>query len=286
MRATGQEKTSMLAELSHAQWQEYEREGYLRLGRCLTDDELAAIQQRMDEIMLGTAPVDYSRMMMQLDRIPGKTDAPGPGGKGHKGATLHYRKIQDLEFDPLFLRYMQKPLFRHICCMVYGADTPVACMRAMFMNKPAADPADGDGQAGQSVGGTHLVWHQDRWTYFDRDPLITIWTALDPATVANGCVHIAPRRHHTLINPSHVSGFMTDDQAQALVAEAETVPLEMEAGEAVLLHNYLPHSSGVNSTAIARRAFSVCYMDAATVDTHNHEYSLIFGDGALDPERL
>ena len=237
----------MLAELSHAQWQEYEREGYLRLGRCLTGDELAALQQRMDGIMLGTAPVDYSRMMMQLDRIPGKTDAPGPGGKGHKGATLHYRKIQDLEFDPLFLRYMQKPLFRHICCMVYGADTPVACMRAMFMNKPAADPADGGGQAGQSVGGTHLVWHQDRWTYFDRDPLITIWTALDPATVANGCVHIAPRRHHALINPSHVSGFMTDDQAQALVAEAETVPLEMEAGEAVLLHNYLPHSSGVNS---------------------------------------
>ena len=68
----------MLAELSHAQWQQYEREGYLRLGRCLTDDELAALQQRMDEIMLGTAPVDYSRMMMQLDRIPGKTDEPGP----------------------------------------------------------------------------------------------------------------------------------------------------------------------------------------------------------------
>ena len=277
----------MLQELSYDHWQQYEREGYLRLGRCLTDDELAAMQQRMDEIMLGAAPVDYSRMMMQLDRIPGKTDEPGRGSKGHKGATLHYRKIQDLEFDPLFLRYMQKPLFRHICCMVYGADTPVACMRAMFMNKPAADPADGGGgQAGQSVGGTHLVWHQDRWTFFDRDPQITIWTALDPATIANGCVYIAPRRHHALINPSDVSGFMTDDQAQTLVAEVETIPLEMEAGEAVLLHNYLPHSSGVNSTAIARRAFSVCYMDAATVDVHNHEYTLIFGDGALDPARL
>ena len=277
----------MQKELSHAQWQEYEREGYLRLGRCLTDDELATIQQRMDEIMLGTAPVDYSRMMMQLDRIPGKTDEPGPGSKGHKGATLHYRKIQDLEFDPIFLRYMQKPLFRHICCMVYGADTPVACMRAMFMNKPAASlVGDGGKQAGQTTGGTRLVWHQDRWTYFDRDPQITIWTALDPSTIANGCIYIAPRRHHVLINPTHVSGFMTDDQARALVAEAETIPLEMEAGEAVLLHNYLPHSSGVNSTSIARRAFSVCYMDAATVDTHNHKYSLIFGDGALDPERL
>ena len=159
----------MLQELSYAQWQEYEREGFLRLGRCLIDDELAAMQQRMDDIMLGTAPVDYDRMMMQLDRIPGKTDEPGPGtkGKGYKGATLFYRKIQDLEFDPLLLRYMQKPLFRHICCMVYGADTSVACMRAMFMNKPAGE-------------GTHLVWHQDRWTNFDRDPLITIWTSARP----------------------------------------------------------------------------------------------------------
>ncbi len=263
----------MLQELSYAQWQEYEREGFLRLGRCLTDDELAAMQQRMDDIMLGTAPVDYNRMMMQLDRIPGKTDEPGPGTKGHKGATLFYRKIQDLEFGPLFLRYMQKPLFRHICCMVYGADTSVACMRAMFMNKPAGE-------------GTHLVWHQDRWTNFDRNPLITIWTALDPVTVANGCVYIAPRRHHALINPTHSFGFMTDEQAQTLVAEAETIPLEMDAGDAVLLHNYLPHSSGVNSSSIARCAFSICYMDAATVDSHNHVYSLVFGDGALDPAQL
>ena len=182
---------------------------------------------------------------------------------------------------------MQKPLFRRICCMVYGEDVSVACMRAMFMNKPAASPTAGPvGSPAQTVGGTHLVWHQDRWTNFDRDPQITIWTALDPATIANGCVYIAPRRHHALINPTHSSGFMTDDQAQTLVAEADTIPLEMEAGEAVLLHNYLPHSSGVNSTAIARRAFSVCYMDAATVDSHNHEYMPIFGDAALDPARL
>ena len=96
----------MLQQLSRAQWQEYQREGYLHLGRCLTGDELAAMQQRMDDIMLGTAPLDYDRMMMQLDRIPGKTDEPGPGTNGHKGATLRYRKIQDLKFDPLFLRYM------------------------------------------------------------------------------------------------------------------------------------------------------------------------------------
>ena len=169
-----------------------------------TEAELEALQQRMDDIMLGRAPLDYDRMAMQLDREPG-TGKPGPQSKGHKGATLSYRKIQDLEYDPHFLAYMQKPLFRHICARVYGDETTVACYRAMFMNKPARE-------------GTPLIWHQDRWRYLDRDPLITIWTALDPATIANGCVQIVPGAHHKLINPSSGSGFLTPEQAEELNA--------------------------------------------------------------------
>ena len=42
------------------------------------------------------------------------------------------------------------------------------------------------------------------------------------------------------------------------------IDLEAEAGEAILLHNFLLHRSGINSTASARRAFSVTYMDAKT----------------------
>ena len=260
----------MLTELTDAQWTQYERDGYLRLGRVLTDEDLASLQQRMDDIMLGKAPLDYERIMMQLDRDPARDNKPGPQSKGHKGATLSYRKIEKLENDPLFLAYMQHPLFQHICQRVYGASTDIGCFRAMFMNKPAGE-------------GTELVWHQDRWTDLDRDPLITIWTALDPATVDNGCVFIAPGMHHTLINPSHGSGFFTDEQAQQMVAKIEPVPLELEAGEAALLHNHLPHSSGVNSTTGARRAFSACYLDAATISTSNKAFPVIFGGGALDP---
>jgi phytanoyl-CoA hydroxylase len=260
----------MRTQLTAAEWAQYERDGYLRLGKVLADEELAALQQRIDDIMLGRAPVGYDRMLMQLDRVPGETDAPGPQTKGHKGATLRYRKIQDLEYDPLFLTYLQQPLFRHICTQIYGPQAAVACFRAMFMNKPARE-------------GTVLVWHQDRWTHLDRDPLITIWTALDPATQANGCVEIIPGAHHCLINPEHNSGFLTDEQAAELLQKNERVYLELAAGEAVLLHNYLPHGSGVNSTDIPRRAFSVCYMDAATKASNGEHYPRVFGKGALAP---
>ena len=185
--------TPMTTAISPQQWAQYDRDGFLKLGKLLADADLRALQQRINDIMLGTAPVDYDRMLMQLDSDTGKYEDAGKQTRGHKGATLNYRKIQELEFDPLFLGFMQRPLFRDICARVYGADTPIAAFRAMFMNKPARK-------------GTFLPWHQDRWTDLDRDPQITVWTALDPATISNGCVQVIPGSHKLgLINPSHGS---------------------------------------------------------------------------------
>ena len=252
--------------LSAAQWQEYEEQGYLRLGKVLGDDELSALQQRIDEIMLGTADIDYERVFMQLDSTTGKYKDIGEGSRGHKGATLTYRKIQDLELDPLFLRTMQSPLMQEICEYVYGKDNPIASFRAMFMNKPAGY-------------GTFLPWHQDRWRDLDRDPLITVWTALDPATAENGCVQIIPGSHKAgLINPDHPSGFVEEEQAAAILESLAPIHLELAPGEAALLHNWVLHSSDTNRTQQSRRAFSVCYMDGRTVSASGTHFPLIFGE--------
>jgi ectoine hydroxylase-related dioxygenase (phytanoyl-CoA dioxygenase family) len=138
----------------------------------------------------------------------------------------------------------------------------------MFMNKPARK-------------GTFLPWHQDRWSMLDRDPVVTIWTALDPATIANGCVQIIPGSHHRLINPAHDSGFLTLEQTEELAPSNKRAYLELKAGEAVLMHNWLLHASDVNSTDIPRRAFSVCYMDAQTRGSNGEKFSIVFGEGAL-----
>ena len=97
---------------------------------------------------------------------------------------------------------------------------------------------------------------------------------------------VTPGRHHTLINPSDGSGFLTAEQAEDLAEEFEAEPLTVEAGEALLLHNHLPHRSGVNSTDIARRAFSVCYMESATVSTESRDYPVLFGPDAMNPDDL
>lgn len=248
--------------ITEQQWDFYAANGYVKLGRVLTDDELAALQQRIDAVMLGTADVPYDKMLMQLDGTKTKQS------RGFKGATLNYRKIQDLERDPVYLDYMRKPIFQDLCRRVYG-EVAISAFRAMFMNKPAGK-------------GTPLRWHQDRWTALDRDPLVTAWTALDPASIANGCVQVIPGSHqYGLINPSDPSGFLTDEQATRHCPAEKIVHLELAAGETVVLHNWLLHSSEVNHTGIARRAFSVCYMDARTTNVNGTEpYPEIFGAAA------
>ncbi|MBI1338003.1 MAG: phytanoyl-CoA dioxygenase [Phycisphaera sp.] len=257
--------------LTEQQWAQYERDGFIKLGKLLSDVELAAMQKRIDDIMLGEADTNYDRMLMQLDSETGTYEDAGRQSRGHKGRTLGYRKIQDLEFDPMFLAFMQRPIFKHICDHEYGPDTPIDCFRAMFMNKPAHK-------------GTFLPWHQDRWTALDRDPLVTIWLALDPATIQNGCVQLIPGTHHSLINPSHNSGFLTKEQAAEHCTDDKRVYLELKAGEVALLHNWTLHGSDVNRSSQSRRAFSVCYMDGRT--NGGGKFSRVFGENALDPGTL
>lgn len=251
-------------------WSAFERSGYLRLGRLLSDGELDVVRARIDAIMLGQADVDYERLLMQLDSADGRYGALGEQTLGHKGATLGYRKIQGLERDPVHRRYVEHVLFREICAHTYGATTPIACFRAMFMNKPAR-------------AGTSLPWHQDRWIALDRDPLITVYTALDAATRENGCIEMIPHSHGRVINPKHHSAFLERDQVKAHCDPADVIPLEMEPGEAVLLHNWTLHRSGINATEQPRRAFSVCYMDARTVDRTGVRYTELFGPCDASP---
>jgi ectoine hydroxylase-related dioxygenase (phytanoyl-CoA dioxygenase family) len=104
----------------------------------------------------------------------------------------------------------------------------------MFMHKPAHK-------------GTLLPWHQNRWRDLDRDPLLAIYTALDPTTVDNSCVQIIPGSHERgVIHPGSGSGFLTDEQIEEYCADAAAVYVELKAGEVVLLHNWLLHRSDVN----------------------------------------
>jgi phytanoyl-CoA hydroxylase len=252
----------MLTRDERAFWEE---NGYLPLGRVAGEGELAELQRRMDEIMLGQ--VRYPGMYFQMDSESGEYGSLR-GGATWEGPSLNYRKIQDLERDPLFLSYMQHPRFEELVSELVGAH--ISVFRAMFMNKPARR-------------GTVLPYHQDGGTQWglDREHFVTIWTALDEATIENGCVQVIPGSHRLglLSERGHT---ITPEQEACYCREEDSRYLPAAAGEAYLLHNYLLHRSGVNHTDRPRRAFSVVYMDAATRRlADGGTFPIVFGPGAL-----
>ena len=232
--------------LSRDELTTYHEQGYVRLGHVAPADEIDALRTRIDQIMLGE--IRYDNMLMQLCPSAGELEKSRQT-KEFKGSTLKYRKIQDLEQDPLFLVYMQKALFRDLTAKIIGEH--VSAFRAMFFNKPAEQ-------------GVTINWHQDGaggWK-LDIPPRITIWTALDDTCEANGCLQIIPGSHKTRIPEQ---GDQLNEEERAIHAPDEKrLYLEMEQGEVVLLHNWTLHRSETNSTNRPRRAFSVCYIDTAT----------------------
>ena len=242
-------------------FQLFEEEGYFILPQFFERAEIAGLQERIDQIMLGTADVDYEQIWMQLDTDSGKYEDLSWGGNGFQGATLDYRKIQGLEADQRFLDFITSSFFVQLCERVYGPNQPITSFRTMFMNKAAGK-------------GTWLPWHQDRWNFLDQDPLLTVWIPLDEATLENGCVQIIRRSHRKgLINPEHSSGFLTEVQATEHAPAEDVVPILVKPGDLVVLHNHLLHASDKNRTSSPRRALSVCYMNGYTKNIAEPEIS-------------
>jgi hypothetical protein len=247
--------------LDQQDWSSFDQHGFLSVGRWLDETALSALQRRMDDIMLGR--IAYDDMMMQLDG-GGAYDELPEQTTGFKGPTVMYRKIEGLEKDPIFFEYMRHPLMRECCARIYGAMADISVYRAMFMNKPAAK-------------GTTLPWHQDGgegWG-LDRDPLLTVWLALDPSRASNGCVEVIDGSHRLGLL-SKFGHTLSAEHVREHCHAAKVVELEADPGEVFLLHNFLIHRSGINPTGQPRRAFSVCYMDARTRRRDGKSFPFIF----------
>jgi len=242
----------VLSMITESSWQSFLRDGFLHLGPVLEEAEVEALKQRADDLAMGV--VRNPDLQMQLDTGGDYDELPEVVSAFEQGTRL-YRKIQGLETDELFLRLIRKPAFLEICARMYGKHASVSIFRAMIMNKPAGR-------------GTILPWHQDGGNVWklDRDPLVTIWVALDAATKENGCMECIPGSHHLGLL-SQFGSTVSGENVKLHCPEDQVHPLEVEPGHAVFIHNWLIHRSGVNPSPVPRRAFTMCCMDGRTRST-------------------
>ena len=111
--------------------------------------------------------------------------------------------------------------------------------------------------------GNPTAWHLDDpyWSFFSRDA-ISIWVALDRATLANGCLWYLPGTHHSArydnvgIGENIGDLFRVYPEWRNITAVAVPVP----AGSAVFHNGLTAHGAGANMTPYPRRAMTCGYM--------------------------
>ena len=231
--------------LADQQIRHFQEEGFLILPGMLAKE---TVEQVFVEI---TAAMDQ-RPDIPDDLIQYE---PSMRGKPHTETNeLHvrkfYRMAKHLEF---FRQLAHHPNLLVTARKLLGSK--VTLLQTMLLMKPP-------GISGPKV------WHQDNG-YFSVSPpaCFGFWIACDPATVANGCMHIVPGSHHHGLQPHAGSG---DDFGLTEIPVAEEIlPVPLEPGDALLFHCELFHFTPPNRTAQRRRALQYHYMASDIVKTPN-----------------
>ena len=106
-------------------------------------------------------------------------------------------------------------------------------------------------------------WHLDNpyWSYSSRKTL-SLWVALDDATLQNGCLYFLPGSHKTASYDNAGIGenigdiFRVYPQWKDIMAS----PAEMKAGSASFHNGLIAHGAGANMTPGWRRAMTCGFM--------------------------
>lgn len=121
--------------------------------------------------------------------------------------------------------------------------------------------------------GTAVVPHQDQALWDTPYPgAITAWIALEDATHENGCLEMYLGSHKQGLIPHNIEQSDSTHKAIDVVSEGLTsVAVPMKAGDMILWHRYMAHSSGPNETANGRMAMVMVFADAGAPSFRAHD---------------
>ena len=132
------------------------------------------------------------------------------------------------------------------------------------------------------VGGA-WAWHQDYGYWYQNGVLYpnlsSLFIAVDPSRVENGCLQIIPGSHHA----GRIDHVLTGDQAGAnmervdeLAERLGVLAIEMAPGDGLFFHANLLHRSDQNRSDKSRWSMICCYNAASNnpyKDSHHPRYT-------------
>ena len=229
--------------LSPEQLNQFRADGFLRVGKFLTDVEL----DHLADCYMST--VDRLRDERALENVQSGKDSD-------EDFQVYHIRTAHLQ-HPAFKLLIHHSQLLDIVESLIGPDIRLVHYQGLY--KPA--------NTGGAIG-----WHQDNH-YFevDGDRTVSVWMALDDATVENGCMwylrggHDRHYPHEQLWDIEKKKGFyfaIPDKE----IDETNAMPAPVERGGLSIHHCRIPHKSLKNQTNAPRKGLAMHFMDANAPD--------------------
>jgi phytanoyl-CoA hydroxylase len=232
---------------------QYRELGFVAINNIFPPEMVADAKAALRELILYGAKRQDLDLMVQIE--PAADGKPIPQDQ----RELYVRKLMYFTQHDERLRRMceYEPMLRIVRLL---AESDVRMFQDMALLKPP-------------MIGAEKPWHQDV-AYFRMAPIDRIvgtWTALDPATVENGCMHVIPGTH--LRGPApHVHD--RDCQLRDEDVDVQNdIAVPLAPGGTLFFSGLLHHGTPPNRSAARRQAqqFHYASVECRLIDPDEHQ---------------
>ncbi len=217
----------------------YRENGYLVVEGLLDPEQVAALNAEIDRIVTEQADLTADSGGFNLEK---SGESPFAGDAKAAGV---FRKIQSLaEISEPFKHLAECAAVLDVIEDLVGPDLWFHSNKLMF--KPAHH-------------GSAKPWHQDYAYWKSRCPepnQLSLWIALEPATIENGCVEVLPGSHKLGLLDHHKQELQV---ALETIDASRTVPAPLAPGSALIFDCLTLHYSAPNRSDRSRRGMIYTY---------------------------
>jgi len=224
---------------------QFHRDGYL-IVRGLAEASMCAAMAEFTQAALADerGPLEYEADV-KYPGAPASLDVPG-------GHTVR-RLLQAYARHPMFQEWARNPLVLDRIRQLLGPHIvlPQAHHNCIMTKQPRYSSA--------------TLWHQDiRYWSFQRPDLISVWTALGPEFLENGCLQLLPGTHALTFNNERLDKalFLRPDIAENQTLLANKVAAELNTGDVLFFHSRTFHGAERNQTGQAKFSLVFTYRPA------------------------
>lgn len=232
----------MRTDISQVEVDTYRHDGFVVLRNFLDTDELEHWRGAVAHAVTDRAGI----------KIPGRPERTGEDDGINQDAAFFGNVFDQLinlwQTDDAMRSIILDPRIGEIAARLSGADGIRVWHDQALIKKPWANP-------------TTLHTDAPYWSFESHDAL-SIWVALDDATMENGCLYFMPGSHQaTSFAEAGISANMNAVFAQyPELAKHDLVAAPMKAGDASFHNALCVHGAGPNMTPRPRRAMTCAFM--------------------------